>query len=111
MAKVYKSITELVGKTPLLEVVNYEKLHGLRALRCDPPRQAPRKRGQNNRGDPARHGAPLPLNQPLRGMKRLEARRALKVRHGTKEREMTKASGRLSQISISVLGDDFTTKE
>ena len=31
MAKVYKSITELVGRTPLLEVVNYEKLHGLRA--------------------------------------------------------------------------------
>ena len=31
MAKVYESITELVGKTPLLEVVNYEKEHGLEA--------------------------------------------------------------------------------
>lgn len=31
MAKVYESITELVGRTPLLEVVNYEKEHGLEA--------------------------------------------------------------------------------
>ncbi|HHV11651.1 MAG TPA: cysteine synthase A [Clostridiales bacterium] len=31
MAKVYKSLTELVGKTPLLEVSNYEKKHGLEA--------------------------------------------------------------------------------
>lgn len=31
MAKVYKSLTDLVGKTPLLEVSNYEKKHGLEA--------------------------------------------------------------------------------
>lgn len=31
MAKVYKSLTELVGKTPLLEVSNYEKKHNLEA--------------------------------------------------------------------------------
>ena len=29
MGKVYESITELVGKTPLLELKNYEKIHGL----------------------------------------------------------------------------------
>ncbi|MCM1507702.1 MAG: cysteine synthase family protein [Ruminococcus flavefaciens] len=31
MAKVYESITELVGRTPLLELTNYEKKHGLKA--------------------------------------------------------------------------------
>ncbi|MBQ7706565.1 MAG: cysteine synthase family protein [Lachnospiraceae bacterium] len=31
MAKVYESITELVGRTPLLEIKNYEKLHNLEA--------------------------------------------------------------------------------
>ena len=31
MSKVNKSITELVGKTPLLELVNYEKKHNLEA--------------------------------------------------------------------------------
>lgn len=31
MAKVYKSLTELVGKTPLLELANYEKKHDLGA--------------------------------------------------------------------------------
>lgn len=31
MGKVYESITELVGKTPLLELKNYEKKHGLEA--------------------------------------------------------------------------------
>ena len=31
MAKVYKSLTDLVGKTPLLEVSNYEKKHSLEA--------------------------------------------------------------------------------
>lgn len=31
MAKVYKSITELVGNTPLLELRNYEKQHNLEA--------------------------------------------------------------------------------
>ncbi len=31
MSKVYKSLTELVGKTPLLELSNYEKKHGLEA--------------------------------------------------------------------------------
>ncbi len=31
MAKVYKSLTELVGKTPLLELSNYEKKHNLGA--------------------------------------------------------------------------------
>lgn len=31
MGKVYSSITELVGGTPLLEIKNYEKLHGLDA--------------------------------------------------------------------------------
>ncbi len=31
MAKVYESITELVGKTPLLEIKNYEKKHELKA--------------------------------------------------------------------------------
>ncbi len=31
MAKVYKSLTELIGKTPLLELSNYEKKHGLKA--------------------------------------------------------------------------------
>ena len=31
MAKVYGSITELVGKTPLLEIRNYEAKHGLHA--------------------------------------------------------------------------------
>ena len=28
---IYKSITELVGKTPLLEIVNYEKKNNLKA--------------------------------------------------------------------------------
>lgn len=31
MAKIYKSITELIGHTPLLELTNYEKKHGLKA--------------------------------------------------------------------------------
>lgn len=31
MAKIYGSITELVGRTPLLEIGNYEKKHGLPA--------------------------------------------------------------------------------
>jgi cysteine synthase A len=31
MAKVYTSLTELIGKTPLLELSNYEKKHGLKA--------------------------------------------------------------------------------
>ncbi|PKM74421.1 MAG: cysteine synthase A [Firmicutes bacterium HGW-Firmicutes-16] len=31
MTKVYKSLTELIGNTPLLELSNYEKKHGLKA--------------------------------------------------------------------------------
>ena len=31
MSKIYKSLTELIGKTPLLELSNYEKKHGLKA--------------------------------------------------------------------------------
>ncbi len=31
MAKVYKSLTELIGKTPLLELSGYESKHGLKA--------------------------------------------------------------------------------
>ncbi len=31
MAKIYKSLTELVGKTPLLELTNFEKVHHLKA--------------------------------------------------------------------------------
>ncbi len=31
MAKIYKSLTELIGSTPLLEVTNIEKSEGLRA--------------------------------------------------------------------------------
>ncbi len=31
MNKIYKSLTELIGKTPLLELSNYEKAHGLKA--------------------------------------------------------------------------------
>ncbi|HEY5584722.1 MAG TPA: cysteine synthase A [Ruminiclostridium sp.] len=31
MSKVYKSLTDLIGKTPLLELSNYEKKHGLKA--------------------------------------------------------------------------------
>ena len=31
MSKVYKSLTELIGKTPLLELSNYEEKHGLKA--------------------------------------------------------------------------------
>lgn len=31
MAKVYGSVTELIGGTPLLEIKNYEKAHGLKA--------------------------------------------------------------------------------
>lgn len=31
MAKIYKSLSELIGKTPLLELSNYEKKNGLRA--------------------------------------------------------------------------------
>lgn len=31
MAKVYKSLTDLIGKTPLLELTNYEKKHDLKA--------------------------------------------------------------------------------
>jgi len=31
MSKIYKSLTELIGKTPLLELANYEKKHALKA--------------------------------------------------------------------------------
>jgi cysteine synthase A len=31
MARIYKSLTDLIGKTPLLELTNYEKKHGLKA--------------------------------------------------------------------------------
>ena len=31
MSKIYKSITDLIGKTPLLELTNYEKKHDLKA--------------------------------------------------------------------------------
>lgn len=31
MSRIYKSLTELVGKTPLLELTNYEKKHALKA--------------------------------------------------------------------------------
>jgi len=31
MSRIYKSLTELIGKTPLLELSNYEKKHGLKA--------------------------------------------------------------------------------
>lgn len=31
MARIYKSLTELIGKTPLLELSNYERNHGLAA--------------------------------------------------------------------------------
>ena len=31
MAAIYKSLTELVGHTPLLELTNYERVHGLSA--------------------------------------------------------------------------------
>lgn len=31
MSKVYRSLTELIGRTPLLELTNYEKKHGLKA--------------------------------------------------------------------------------
>jgi threonine dehydratase len=31
MSNIHKSITELIGKTPLLELENYEKKHGLEA--------------------------------------------------------------------------------
>lgn len=31
MSKIYKSLTELIGKTPLLELANYEKKHQLKA--------------------------------------------------------------------------------
>ncbi len=31
MSKIYKSLTELIGKTPLLELTNYEKKHELKA--------------------------------------------------------------------------------
>jgi cysteine synthase A len=31
MAKIYKSLTDLIGKTPLLELSNYEKRHNLKA--------------------------------------------------------------------------------
>ncbi|MDX9872952.1 MAG: cysteine synthase A [Clostridia bacterium] len=31
MSKVYTSLTDLIGKTPLLELTNYEKKHGLKA--------------------------------------------------------------------------------
>ncbi|MDP4152843.1 MAG: cysteine synthase A [Bacillota bacterium] len=32
MSKIYKSLTDLIGKTPLLELSNYEKKHDLKAL-------------------------------------------------------------------------------
>lgn len=31
MTKIYKNLTDLIGKTPLLELTNYEKKHGLNA--------------------------------------------------------------------------------
>ncbi|MEA4895881.1 MAG: cysteine synthase A [Oscillospiraceae bacterium] len=31
MTKIYKNLTELIGRTPLLELTNYEKKHGLKA--------------------------------------------------------------------------------
>ena len=31
MSKVYQSITDLIGKTPLLELSNYERKHQLKA--------------------------------------------------------------------------------
>ncbi|OPX43783.1 O-acetylserine sulfhydrylase [Ruminiclostridium hungatei] len=31
MSKIYKSLTDLIGKTPLLELANYEKKHALKA--------------------------------------------------------------------------------
>lgn len=31
MAKIYRSITDLIGRTPLMQLVNYEKKHGLQA--------------------------------------------------------------------------------
>lgn len=31
MSKIYKTITDLIGKTPLLELTNYEKVHSLNA--------------------------------------------------------------------------------
>ena len=31
MAKVFKNLTDLIGKTPLLELSNYEKKHELQA--------------------------------------------------------------------------------
>lgn len=31
MSNIHKSITELIGKTPLLELENYERKHGLEA--------------------------------------------------------------------------------
>ena len=31
MTKIYKNLTDLIGKTPLLELSNYEKKHGLKA--------------------------------------------------------------------------------
>ncbi len=31
MSKIYKSLSELIGKTPLLELTNYEKENGLSA--------------------------------------------------------------------------------
>lgn len=32
MPRIYRSLTDLIGKTPLLELVNYEKKHGLKAV-------------------------------------------------------------------------------
>ncbi|HHT05641.1 MAG TPA: pyridoxal-phosphate dependent enzyme, partial [Hydrogenispora sp.] len=31
MSKVYRNITDLIGRTPLLQLVNFEKKHGLQA--------------------------------------------------------------------------------
>ena len=31
MAKIYRSVEELIGKTPLLELTRYEQEHGLQA--------------------------------------------------------------------------------
>lgn len=31
MAKIHKSVTELIGRTPILELENYERIHGLEA--------------------------------------------------------------------------------
>ena len=32
MPRIYKSLTDLIGNTPLLELTNYEQKHGLKAV-------------------------------------------------------------------------------